>query len=44
VVAAFRDAKADAAVLAGMIHSGVYTIADVKRAMAAASVPVRMVW
>ena len=43
-VAAFREAHADAAIVAGMIHSGEYSIADVKRAMAAAGLPTRLRW
>ena len=41
---AFREAGADAAIVAGMIHSGEYTIAQIKEALAAASIPVRMRW
>ncbi|MBO7722009.1 MAG: imidazole glycerol phosphate synthase subunit HisF [Kiritimatiellae bacterium] len=41
---AFRDAHADAAIVAGMIHSGEYTIADIKRELKSAGVPVRMTW
>lgn len=44
LVTVFRDANADAAIVAGMIHTGDYTIAQVKEAMAAASIPVRMSW
>ncbi|MBO7683183.1 MAG: imidazole glycerol phosphate synthase subunit HisF [Kiritimatiellae bacterium] len=43
LVTAFREAKADAAIVAGMIHSGEYTIAGIKEAMAAAGVPTRRV-
>ena len=43
-VSAFREAHADAAIVAGMIHSGEYSIADVKRAMAAAGLPTRLRW
>jgi len=39
----FDEAKADAAIVAGMIHTGEFTIADIKDAMAAAKVPTRMV-
>ena len=42
LVTVFRDAKADAAIVAGMIHSGEYSITDIKRVMAAAEVPTRM--
>ena len=44
VVTVFREAKADAAIVAGMIHTGDYTIAQIKDAMKAAGVPVRMSW
>ena len=42
LVTVFRDAKADAAIVAGMIHSGEYSITDIKRVMSAAGVPTRM--
>ena len=44
LVEVFEEAKADAAIVAGMIHSGDYTIAQIKAAMAEAHVPVRMNW
>jgi len=44
LVEAFRDAHADAAIVAGMIHTGDWTIADIKRGMADAGVPVRLTW
>jgi len=44
LVTVFNEAKADAAIVAGMIHSGEYTIADIKAVMAKAHVPVRMNW
>lgn len=44
LVTVFEEAKADAAIVAGMIHSGDYTIAEIKAFMAKASVPVRMSW
>ena len=40
----FTRSGADAAIVAGMVHSGEFTIADVKEAMSRAGVPVRMVW
>ncbi|MCR5751733.1 MAG: imidazole glycerol phosphate synthase subunit HisF [Kiritimatiellae bacterium] len=43
-VTVFREAKADAAIVAGMIHSGEFTIAGIKNAMRDAGVPVRMSW
>ena len=42
VVEVFQEAQADAAIVAGMIHSGDYTIADIKQAMAAAGIPTRL--
>ena len=42
LVTVFREARADAAIVAGMVHSGEYTIAGIKEVMAAAGVPVRM--
>ena len=42
VVEAFLEAKADAAIVAGIIHSREYTIAQIKARMAERSVPVRL--
>ena len=42
LVTVFREAHADAAIVAGMIHSGEYTITDIKKEMFAAGVPTRM--
>ena len=42
LVEVFAKAKADAAIVAGMIHFGDYTIAEIKRAMNAAGVATRM--
>jgi len=44
LVDAFREGKADAAIVAGMIHSGDYTIAQIKRVLHEAGVPTRMTW
>lgn len=44
LVAAFNEAHADAAIVAGMIHTGEFSIAEIKEAMAAAGVPTRMSW
>lgn len=44
LVEAFRDGHADAAIIAGMIHTGDYTIPDIKRVVSAAGIPVRMAW
>ena len=41
---AFDIAHADAAIVAGMIHSGEWTIAQIKNELAAAGTPVRMTW
>ena len=43
-VTVFREANADAAIVAGMIHTGEFTIAQIKDAMSAARIPVRMTW
>ena len=43
-VTVFNDAHADAAIVAGMIHTGDYTIADIKSAMCSAGIPTRMSW
>ena len=42
LVTVFREAAADAAIVAGMIHTGDYTISQIKREMAAAGVPTRL--
>jgi len=42
LVTVFQEAAADAAIVAGMIHTGAYTIADIKRVMHAAGVPTRL--
>lgn len=41
---AFNIAKADAAIVAGMIHSGEWTIAKIKEELSAAGTPVRTTW
>ena len=43
-VTVFNDAHADAAIVAGMIHTGDYTIADIKSVMHTAGIPTRMSW
>ena len=40
----FVDAHADAAIIAGMIHTGDYTIAQIKKALIAEGVPIRATW
>lgn len=42
LVEAFREGHADAAIVAGMIHGGDYTITEIKRVMAEAGVPTRL--
>lgn len=44
LVDVFRQAHADAAIIASMIHTGEYSIAQIKNELAAAGVPVRMKW
>ncbi len=41
---AFNEAHADAAIVAGMLHTGDFTIAQLKRELHAEGVPVRMLW
>jgi cyclase len=38
------EGKADAALIASMVHFGTHTIAEIKQHLAAAGVPVRLVW
>jgi cyclase len=42
LAAAFVEGHADAAIVAGMLHSGEWTIGAIKRELAAAGVPVRL--
>ena len=44
LVTVFEQAKADAAIVAGMIHFGDYTIGQIKDSLHAAGVPTRMTW
>ena len=44
LVTVFREAHADAAIVAGMIHFGDYTIGQIKDVMNRAGVPTRMSW
>ena len=44
LVDAFVQGHADAAIVAGMVHAGDFSIADIKKEMLAAGLPVRMVW
>lgn len=41
---AFTLAHADAAIVAGIIHTGAYTIPQIKQALHAAAIPTRMTW
>jgi cyclase len=41
---AFTQGKADAAIIAGMIHTGEYTIPQIKRDLIAAGIPIRKKW
>ncbi len=41
---AFNVAHADAAIVAGMVHTGDWTIAQIKDELAAAGIPVRRTW
>ena len=40
----FSKAHADAAIIAGMIHTGDYTIESIKEELASSGIPVRMKW
>ena len=42
LVTVFTEAAADAAIVAGMIHTGEFTIGDIKRVMQAAGIPTRL--
>ena len=44
LVDVFEQAHADAAIIAGMIHTGEFTIPDIKRELAEAGVPIRQKW
>lgn len=44
LVEAFECAHADAAIIAGMIHTGEYTIGEIKRVMHASGIQTRMNW
>lgn len=44
LVDVFTRAHADAAIIAGMIHTGDYTIADIKRDLSSAGIPIRQHW
>ena len=44
LVEVFEQAHADAALIAGMIHRGEYTIPEIKQELLAAGVPIRHAW
>lgn len=44
LVTVFKEAHADAAIVAGMIHSGEYTLESIKRVMASSNIPTRLTW
>lgn len=44
LVEVFVKAHADAAIIAGMIHTGDYTVSGIKRELTAAGVPIRQHW
>ena len=44
LVTVFNESHADAAIVAGMIHTGEYTIEQIKRVMSEMKVPTRMSW
>ncbi len=44
VVAAFAEGGASAALVAGILHDGLATVADLKRAMVEAGIPTRRTW
>jgi cyclase len=44
LVDVFREARCDAAIVAGMLHSGEFTIRQIKQALGDAGVPVRKHW
>jgi len=44
LVDVFREAHADAAIVASMIHTGEYTIAQIKDELVSAGVPIRRKW
>lgn len=44
IIKAFTGGMADAAIIAGMIHTGEYTIRGIKEKLIAAGVPIRKTW
>ena len=43
-MAEFTKAAADAAIIASMIHTNEYTIAQIKNKLIAANIPIRQKW
>ncbi len=44
LIAAFKEGKAAAALVAGMVHTGDYTVTRIKQELCAAGIPVRKTW
>ena len=44
LIAVFEEAHADAAIIASMIHTGEYTIRQIKDELNAAGIPIRKKW
>lgn len=44
IAAAFLEGRADAAIVAGLLHTGACTLAQIKEALCAAGLPIRMTW
>lgn len=44
LAAVFTTGRADAAIIAGMIHTGAYTIRQIKEALLAENIPIRKKW
>ncbi len=44
LVDVFKDGHADAAIIAGILHTGKYEIRDIKNELAKAGIPVRLIW
>lgn len=44
IAAAFLEGRADAAIVAGMLHTGAYTLSQIKAELRAAGLPIRMTW
>ena len=44
IAAAFTEGKADAAIVAGMVHTGDWTIGQIKSFLSSSGIPVRRTW